>query len=147
MLPRHHVILGAFFAALVYWIFPQVGVQGATIIFFASFLIDVDHYLYFVVTKKNLSVKKAYNFFNEERNAALKLPKRQRKGIDPKMCLFHGIEVSGLILILGLFLSKIFLFIFAGFIFHLIFDWIEEISWGMKMKKVSLIYSFFIHKD
>lgn len=110
MLPKTHFILGAIFSILLYFIFHITAFQ-ASLVFFASFLIDFDHYAWHVLRKKSFSLKKSYDFFNI-------------KPYEKRMMLFHTLEFILLILILSYFWRK-FLFIWIGMIFHSLLDIIQ----------------------
>ena len=144
MLPKYHIILGFLFSLILWIIFPSISILGALIIFFSSFLIDVDHYLFYVFKNKIFSIKKAYNYFFELRKKAMtkSLKEKRIKIANPLMYLFHGIEVLLILFLLGFFINKIFLFIFIGFNFHLFLDIVEQIYYGFRISKISLIFDF-----
>lgn len=121
MLPKHHIIFGLLFALAAFILFPRIGLIGTSIIFLSSVLIDVDHYLFYAFSKKDFSLKNAYEWFIEKSKTNMCLPKNQIKTIP---CLFHGIETS-LILILLIFISPIFFFILLGFLFHQSLDLVD----------------------
>src|SRR3989344_6122570 len=144
MLPKYHILLGFLFSLILFIFFPFIGLLGFLIIFFSSFLIDVDHYLYYVFKNKIFSIKKAYNYFFKQRKKliAKSLKERRTKIANPLMHLFHGIEVLLILFLLGFFINKIFLFIFIGFNFHLFLDIVEQIYYGFRISKISLIFDF-----
>ena len=141
MLPKYHILFGFLFASFLFIFFPFISLLGFFIIFFSSVLIDVDHYLFYVFKNKIFSIKKAYTYFYEKRKKLLAKGLKEKK-INPLMYLFHGIEILFVLFILGLFANKIFLFIFMGFSFHLFLDVLEQIYYGFRIAKVSLIYDF-----
>jgi len=112
MLPKFHIILGAIFSALMYYLL-QITLFQTILIFFASILIDFDHYLFYVQETKKWSLQKAYNW---------KIY-RQKKH-KPIMMIFHTIEFLILVFILS-FVWKGFGFILIGLVFHSIFDMIQ----------------------
>ena len=63
MLPKQHLFYGAIFALALFLIFPEIGLIGGLLIFFSTVLIDFDHYIYYVIKKKDLSLKNAYNSY------------------------------------------------------------------------------------
>ena len=65
MLPKYHVPFGFIFAGIIWILFPIISFNGLLIIFLSSFLIDVDHYTYFVYKKHDFSLKNAYVFATE----------------------------------------------------------------------------------
>jgi hypothetical protein len=103
------MIFGAIFSALIYFLF-NLTIIETTIIFLSSFLIDFDHYLWYVVRNKTLSLKKSYMFYTS----------LQRKS-KPIAHLFHTIEFHLLILFIG-FYYEFFLFVLVGMVFHSILD-------------------------
>ena len=141
MLPKYHILFGFLFASFLFIFFPFISLLGFFIIFFSSVLIDVDHYLFYVFKNNIFSIKKAYTYFYEKRKKLLAKGLKEKK-INPLMYLFHGIEILFVLFILGLFANKIFLFIFMGFSFHLFLDVLEQIYYGFRIAKVSLIYDF-----
>ena len=142
MLPKYHILLGFIFSLILYLIFPFIGFLGFFIIFFSSFLIDVDHYLYYIFKKKDFNLKKAYKYFFEKRKKIISSTKFVNDVPNPAMYFFHGIEILLVLFILGIFISKNFLFIFIGFSFHLFLDILEQIYYGFRIAKISLVYDF-----
>ncbi|MFQ5531781.1 MAG: hypothetical protein ACE5ES_04160, partial [Candidatus Nanoarchaeia archaeon] len=63
MLPKTHIILGFIFSVLIFFLFPQMGLIGASLIFFSSFLIDFDHYLYYLFKKKDPNPRNSVKWF------------------------------------------------------------------------------------
>jgi hypothetical protein len=95
------------------------------ILFSAAFFIDVDHYFYYIIKFKDLSLKKAYRYFiNNPELKDLIFP-------------FHTIEFYLLLLILATF-NIFFVFILLGVSFHLILDIIEIITHPQDIGKKSL---------
>ncbi len=142
MLPKYHLLFGFLFSLILYLLFPFIGLLGFLIIFASSVLIDIDHYIYYIFTKKNFNLGKAYKYFSEKRKFFLSSLKRQKNNSNPAMYLLHGIEVLLILFILGIFLNKLFLFIFIGFGFHLFLDVLEQVYYGFGIAKVSLMYDF-----
>jgi len=142
MLPSKHFIFGLIFAGFLYFIFPQIGLMGFSIIIFSTFLIDVDHYLYYVFKKKNFNLKNAYKWFIEHKKELLSLPWKQRNKFKTGFCFLHGIEVLFILLILWIFVSKYFLFVFVGFAFHLLLDSIYQTTYWDRISKVSLVNDY-----
>ncbi len=146
MYPKTHILLGGIFAILIYFIL-QLTIFQAIVIFLASVLIDIDHYLYYVYRKKDFSLKNAYNWFLEGEKKFDKLPENEKKKIFIGIYIFHGIEAI-IILILLSYLSKFFLFVLIGFLFHQSFDLIDIlIEKASPSKVISLIHSLIIKKN
>lgn len=110
MLPKGHLLLGLFFTAIIYFAY-SISLFHASLIFFSSFLMDFDHYLWWLKRYKILSLRKAY-FGNK------KLLNNQDK---PIMHIFHTIESHIFIVLLSFFLG-VFFFILLGMLFHSITD-------------------------
>ncbi len=140
MLPKYHILLGFLFSLILYLIFPFIGLIGFLLIFASSVLIDIDHYLYYIFAKKNFSLGNAYKYFFEKRKKYISSVKSIRNRLNPAMYFLHGIEVLLILFIIGIFVNKISLFIFIGFIFHLFLDIIEQVYFGIRIDKVSLIW-------
>ena len=137
MFPKWHVLFGFIFSLLLFLIFPEINALEASILFFSSFLIDVDHYLYYVFRKRKLGILSAYNWFVIHGKRFRQLSKEEKLKHYCSILIFHGIEP----LILLFFLSQIFplfYFILLGFVFHLLLDYAYEIKVGRVTNKFSL---------
>jgi hypothetical protein len=138
MYPKEHFFLGFFLSSLLFFGFESIGFFEAAIILFSSIFIDFDHYLYYVLRKKNLSLRKAYSWFVRNGKKYGKIPKRHKKKYYLSILIFHGIEPLLLLIILSFF-SKIFFFIFLGFLLHLFSDVFIESKRGSSTNKFFLI--------
>lgn len=114
MLPKLHILYGLVFAYLIYILSP-ITIFQAALIFLSSFLIDVDHYIFYVQRKKDLSLFRAYKWFIVNGKRICK----QRK----IMVIFHTVEALVLVTILAYFFN-IFIFILIGMLFHLFLDFV-----------------------
>jgi hypothetical protein len=146
VLPKHHILLGFIFSLILFLIFPSINLIGAGIIFLSSFLIDVDHYIYYVLNKKGVSLRKAINYFLTKRKKLRNMNTKKRKKFYSSLCFLHGIEILIILFIAGIFISKYFLLIFIGFTFHMFLDIIEEIHNNLRIDKISVIYDWFKFK-
>ena len=108
MLPKIHIIYGVIASLLLYYLFPITPPQ-ATLFFLASFLIDFDHYTWYVCHKKDWSLKNAYNL--------LKGLKKHK----PMMAVFHTIEFLILFAIIS-YSYPLLWFVFYGMLFHSVLD-------------------------
>ncbi len=145
MHPRQHFFFGIFFSLFLFFIFPKIELIEALIVLASTVLIDVDHYIHYVFTKKNLSLRKAINWHHKKIREFTSLTRENRNKSYIAFCLFHGIEIS-ILLFFGIFLSHIFLFIFAGAAFHLLLDIICQPAYQDRIDKVSLVFDFFKFK-
>lgn len=147
MFVRVHVVLGAIFSFLLWLIFRDIGIVGAGIIFLSSFLIDVDHYIYYIFIKKDFSLKNSVKHFKLSREKAMKMPLEKRKNYYSGWCFLHGFEILIVLVVLGYFVSEYFFFVFIGFVFHLFLDLVEEISNDGRIDKISCVYDFFKFRE
>jgi len=102
-------------------------------------LIDFDHYLWYVVKKKDFSLTRAYNHFIESRDLWLRLSKKQKETFESGIIIFHGIE-CWILLVLLIMVSKLFIFVLIGVAIHMILDFIEMYKynspWHTKLSQI-----------
>jgi hypothetical protein len=151
MLPKAHIISGLIFSILVFLLFPKIGVLNVLIIFLASFLIDVDHYLYYVYKTGRWNLKSSFFWYTKNKALFHRMTRGQKKKIYTGLCFLHGIEALVLCLALYSFLisfSEIFLYILIGFIFHQILDAIALYRIDYRFDKViSFVYAIYNSKN
>ncbi|MAG50330.1 hypothetical protein CL621_01655 [archaeon] len=112
MIPSIHIVLGLLFSLFLY---PLFGFY-VIIIFLSSFLIDVDHVLwYFIKYKKWDNLKEIYNYYTDDEK------------IRDILNVFHTIEFLILLIVLAIFF-KIFRFVLIGVGFHYLLDIIYMVS-------------------
>lgn len=146
MYPQYHFLFGAIFAFLLKTFMPSIGLTYILIIFLASFLIDFDHYLYYVFKKKSLNVNDAYSWFIETSQKERAMPENERKQYKKALFIFHVAEFWIILAALS-FLNKIFLFILIGFLFHIMIDYIDIIIHKEPVyPKLSIIYTIIKNK-
>jgi hypothetical protein len=130
MLPKWHIVLGAIFSILIYFLF-NISLFQASLIFLASVFIDVDHYIWFVLNKKDWNLKSAYEWHK-------KIPLNHK----PFIQIFHTVELLIILLILSYFWFG-FLFILLGIVFHSILDLIEmSYTRTIHLREYSLIAAY-----
>jgi hypothetical protein len=140
MLPKTHIFFGLIFSSILFLIFPQIGILGFLIIWLSSFLIDVDHYLFYVYLKKDLSLKNAHKWFMKKHITFHSLSKEEKKQKLKNVylpCIFHGIEAIVILVLLYFFFpiyNHIFLYILIGFLFHQFLDFISIIFGGYTLR-------------
>jgi len=146
MYPKQHLILGFFFALILFLIFPEIDFFGFLIIVSASVLIDFDHYVYYIYKKGDFSLKNAYNWYVKNGEKFFSLPENKRANIKFGFCFLHGIEVIVLIFILFFFFKYNFLiFISTGLIFHQFLDAVELSRKKLPLHKVLSITYYLIY--
>lgn len=121
MLPRWHIILGAIFSLVLWYIAPKVEWYNIIIVFLASFLIDFDHYLSAAIKdKSNLNLFNSFKYYEKQGKEEIS---QRNKGIRKvgDFHLFHTAEFHIFVFILGLFFP-FFMFVFIGMLFHSIID-------------------------
>lgn len=147
MYPKIHIISGLIISYFIYLIFPEIGMINFLIIFISAFMIDLDHYLYYVFSKKDVNPFHTYSWFMENSQKSKFIPKDKRKEVYSGVYIFHGIEALILLVFLS-FYNNIFFFIAIGFIIHQIFDLIEIYNKEYSYEKVlSFIYSLIRAKN
>jgi hypothetical protein len=124
MLPKTHMIIGAIASIAIFLIFPSIGIFYFLVILLSSFLIDVDHYLYYAWKNKDMSLKNAYHWFIEKIEKFKKMKKTERDRYQKVIMFFHGIE-AWIILALAILVHKIFFYVLIGFAIHMIMDFID----------------------
>lgn len=112
MLPKWHAFLGIIFAFIIHTLFPEIHMFYIVLLFASSVLIDVDHYLYYAIKYKDISLKKAFYWFYDSEDFSERTP---------FFAVLHTIEF---LIVFGIFsLSSLLLWsIFIGFLFHLFLD-------------------------
>jgi len=98
----------------------------ATLFFLAGWLIDADHYLFYVLETGNFYIDEAYHYFNDSCRTNTLL-------------LFHSMEVICFIWVLGLIINNIYILAVAGgFTIHLISDAINDKRYYGGVRRMSL---------
>lgn len=108
MLPKWHFLLGAIFSLLLWPVFGS----GSLVIFTSSFLVDFDHYLWYVKRTKNCNPFKAYY-------AMKKLSKNKKR--KKHLLVFHTIEFW-ILLLAASFYSRFAFLVLIGIAFHMSLD-------------------------
>ncbi len=145
MLPKYHIIFGFLLSFLVFALFPSIGVVSFFIIWISSFLIDFDHYLYYVFKEKDLSLRRARVWFFEYGEKAGHIKKEERKEYKVGILIFHGIEFLVLVVLLC-FVNSFFFYVLIGILIHLSLDLITSIYYDYSQEKVSQIYNLIKNK-
>lgn len=130
MLPRWHIVFGAFFAFVIWLVAPETNKIYLLLVFLSSFLIDTDHYLVAVFRTKKLSFKNSLNYFKILGKMETKERKQKIKRKGP-LYVFHTLEFHLFILFLGIIWTGFF-YIFLGMIFHSLLD----VVWMIKNDRI-----------
>ncbi len=145
MLPKTHIIFGALFSALLYLSKINTNILFLLGIFLSSFLIDFDHYLYYVVKTKDFSVFRAIKKMRKISKNISKTKKDNSKKYSYGVYIFHGIEALLAVFIISKF-YPLFFSVLIGMSFHLLLDYIEKLSHPMYPSKFSVILDFYMAK-
>lgn len=124
MYPLTHAIFGALVSLLIWAIFPSITWWQILLIFASSILIDVDHYLWYAVKKKDWSLRRAYNWHMKKSEIFRKMPEKERSKYKHLVMILHGAEFW-IFVILLIFLDEVFLFILIGIAIHMVLDYID----------------------
>lgn len=137
MFPRWHILYGALFALLLGMVAPGVHVSYLLLVFLASVLIDLDHYLACVHKTRKWSLLHAFEYHKKQ---AAGMRALEKKGLKPKsdFHLFHTLEFHALIGLLGM-LWVGFFYLFIGMVFHSLLDVID----GVRMRTLHRREYFF----
>lgn len=141
MSPKYHIIINLVISWILLIFLSPIYVL---IFFLASFLIDADHYLYYIIEKKNLSLRKAYNWFSLRKSRMKQLTRKERKKHHDFFLIFHGAEPIILLFVFSKFFYPLF-FIFLAMLVHLIEDLTEDIPFGLFERKLFLSYALYLH--
>ena len=143
MLPHKHFVYGILLSLILALVLPDiVGFLGVLLILSATVLIDFDHYLYYVYTRKDYYLINAYRFFVENRKKFRALSESKRAEYYGAWCMFHGLEALTIALILTFLVSEYFGFVFIGMAFHLIIDYVEQWRLYSRKDRISSAYDF-----
>jgi len=142
---KYHFFFGILLTILLYFLFsPIISLFGLLIIFLSSFLIDVDHYLYYLCKKGDFSLIRAYKWYVKNSHKFCLVPLDKRKNFYLGFYVFHGIEPIIILFFLGFYISQFFTFILIGFFFHLSADLISEIIFRQRIDKISVIQNLLL---
>lgn len=120
MLPRWHILFGALFTFIIWLYAPETIYLYLGLIFIASFMIDLDHYICGAMKKGTLHLGEIFQYHKDQ---GIKQHKEREKGIRRRgdFHFFHTIEFHVLIALLGIFFLPFF-YIFIGMAFHSLLD-------------------------
>ncbi len=120
MLPRWHILWGAVFTGIIWITVPSINIFYLALVFFASFLIDIDHYLCSLIKTKRWSLKDSFEY---HRSLGKIGDKEREKGIRRKgdFHFLHTIETHIITALIGFFWTPA-IYIFLGMMFHSLLD-------------------------
>ena len=145
MLPKYHIIINFFLSLILLFFLKPI---YALIFFFSSFLIDIDHYIYYIIEKKRINLFRAYKWFKIKDEKWKKLTTKERKMHSNTFLFLHGIEPMLIIYLISRTYPSLFypslLFVVFGFLVHLLEDMVEEVKLGVAERKIFFFYSLYI---
>ncbi len=110
---RYHLLSCVILAIVLFPFFNYYSL----LVFILGFFIDLDHYLYDVITTRKLSLSTSY-----------KMHMNKEHEIKDQLHIFHTIEFIAAFLILTIISNNVYLIIVStGLLLHLILDYIYEI--------------------
>jgi len=112
MLPKFHVFHGVILALVSWYLFPNITLVSAFLLFFGSVFIDFDHYIWYIFVKKDWNLNNAYYYLKDKSTE-----KKQ-------LMLFHTIEF---LIFTGLlcFIWIGFYYILIGMLYHSMLDIVD----------------------
>ncbi len=142
MLPKYHILVGILITPIIHVAYSLTLLQSS-IIFLSSFLIDVDHYLIYALMRRDLSLKRASNYFSSLKQKWIELPDSERKNKKFVLLPFHGIEFWTFLLILTPLFPLIW-FVLIGFVIHMIPDYIDLAYYKYPLsRKISQLHIYY----
>lgn len=117
---------------------PVIGIK-ALYFFLASILIDIDHYVMYILEVKSFSIRGMFRYCND----LLEYLKNNR-GL--ALCMLHTAEFL-IVIILFSFYSSIAFYVLLGIIFHLILDAIYLYRNGCLFGRAFSIVEYLIRKN
>ena len=120
MLPRWHFFFGLLLTIGLYAYNPDISILHLSLIFLASWLIDIDHYCCAVHRTGSWRLRDAYSYHD---TLGKQIARNHQKGIRKKydFHLFHTLEFHALIALISIWWTPAF-YIFIGMAFHSLLD-------------------------
>ncbi|MBW2980423.1 hypothetical protein KY360_03340 [Candidatus Woesearchaeota archaeon] len=99
-----------------------------------SVLIDVDHYLYYIMRYRKFNLGKIYTYWAKHPNKFAK----------ESICVFHTLEFISVVIVLSFFSFKAFI-LASGILFHLVLDFYNEFV-IMKLTKHYSLFGYLLKR-
>jgi hypothetical protein len=141
MMPKIHVFAGLV-GAVGLWLVFDVGWFFCLVFWGASFLIDVDHYFFYVWSERNWSLWKAFKLFLLKKKKYEAMNRKERKKVMKGFWVLHGLEWVLLFGVFGYFIWNMFYFVALGFLFHLVLDWVDIAIQNGRWDKVFVVWDW-----
>ncbi len=117
-----HLITNTILAAVLFPFFGWISL----LVFMGGFFIDVDHYIYYVLAKKKLSLNQCREYYSKEQYLL---------ETHHVLVVAHTVEFLLLMIILS-FMSELFVFILVGLILHIAMDLLH--NYVLKRRRYAL---------
>ena len=137
---KHHFLIGIVSSFILVQFF-NFSLLSGIIIFFASWMIDFDHYLWYGFSTKDWNPIHAIKWYISSIPKWHKLSMEEKEKFKWGVFIFHGIGFW-IILALLSFVHNIFLWILIGVGIHMVADWIDLKIKGEPL--YSKIFPFYI---
>ena len=115
MMPITHFAVSLVLSA---WLFKYYS-YAAFMVLIGGVFIDIDHYLVYVIPKRDMHFLRAYRHFKDYGRNGL------HQWIKQELYAFHNLEMLALLAIFSFYSTLVFMF-FIGVLVHYIMDWIAE---------------------
>lgn len=125
---KWHLLIGFTASYLLVQFFNFSLLAGLTI-FLSSFLIDIDHYFWYVIETKDWNLFRSIKWYEKAIPKWFSLTLKERNKFKRGVFIFHGIPFLAILAALS-FLNKIFLWILIGVGIHMVMDWIDVMGKG-----------------
>lgn len=123
---KYHFIIGGV-ASLILVQFFKFSPFSGLIIFLSSWLIDIDHYLWYAIEAKNWNPLRAIKWYIKSVPRWNRLSLKEKNKFKRGVFICHDIEFWVVLVILSFF-HKFFLWILIGVTIHMTIDWIDLIG-------------------
>ena len=100
-----------------------------------GYLVDFDHYILYVIRKKDWSLKRSITYYRTRRYAIKR----------PVLHIFHTIEAFAVLLVLA-FYHDLFMVILAGYILHMLLDFSSTVYYKGWDERINSIFAWIFIK-
>lgn len=143
---KHHLLIGLFASFAFTRIF-DLSFSTGLIIFFASWIIDFDHYLWYGFEMKNWNPLCAIKWYIKSIPKWHALPPTKKEKFKRGVFVFHGVLFWAILVSLS-FIYNLFFWILIGVGIHMVTDWIDLTMKNEPLyNKIFPLYTIQTNKD
>lgn len=144
MSPKWHILFGAIFTIILWLSIPELNWFFLVLIFFSSFLIDLDHYIASGIKTGKWSLKNSLEY---HKKLIAKEKEDLKKGIKRKFDFhfFHTLEFHFLIGLASILWTGFF-YIFVGMVFHSLLDVADLVYRGALSRREFFFFNWLAKK-